>query len=91
MCVLQGMIKCANAFVSTANNSWKPEAMQKAKYQTINSFCHVLRLCKSIIQQSPIRDQDKTHFVYLHRFFVARTIFLLFPILVYDENFSQYI
>jgi len=89
MRVLQGIIKCAHAFQSTPDNIWEAGSIEKTKYRAINSFSHVLRLCKTLIQQSPIRDQDKKHFVFLHRFFWGLTIRPLFPSLVNDVNFSH--
>ena len=89
MRVLQGIIKCAHAFKSTPDNIWKAAILDKTKYRAINCFFHVLRLCKTLIQQSPIRDQDKKHFVFLHRFFWALTIRPLFPLLVNDVNLSH--
>jgi len=89
MRVLQGMIKCAHAFKSTPDNIWEAAIIEKTKYRAINSFFHVLRLCKTLIQQSPIRDQDKKHFVFLHRFFWALTVRPLFPLLVNDVNLSH--
>ena len=89
MRVLQGMIKCAHAFKSTPDNIWEAGIIQKTKYRAIISFSHVLGLCKTLIQQSPIKDQDKTHFVFLHRFFWTLTIRPLFPLLVNDVNFSH--
>jgi len=88
MRVLQGLIKCAHAVVSTPNNIWNA-GIEKTKYKVMNALCIVLRLCKTLIEQSPIRDRDKTHFVYLNRFFWAASIRPMFPLLVNDVNFSH--
>jgi len=89
MRVLQGLIKCAHAFTSAPDNIWKIDIIEKTKYKGMRSFSHALRLCKTLIQQSPIRDNDKNHFVWLHRFFYTQTLRPLFPLLVHDVNFSQ--
>jgi len=89
MRVLQVMIKCAHAFESAPDNIWEAGTIEKTKYKVLNSFSHVLRLCKTLIEQSPIRDQDKKHFIFLHRFFWAQTIRPLFLLLVNDVGFSH--
>jgi len=89
MRVLQGLIKSAHALVSVPDSIWNNDGILQAKDKAIHSISHALASCKTIIQQSPIRHEHKTHFIFLQRFFWAQTIRPLFPSLVDDLNFSQ--
>jgi len=89
MCVLQGLIKCAHALVSVPNSIWLKNDSLQQKNKAIHSISHALALFKTIIQESPIRHEHKTHFVFLHRFFWAQTIHSFYPLQVDDLNFSQ--